>query len=133
MFGRTAEEPLRPEGVLKRADTAWRRAGLNRITLHERRHSFAPMMIDAGVNAMALSTYMGHANISITLDRYGHLMPGNEEEAAERFNAYLTSQQHQADERARAADPAAESGHAGELTGAFPGARSVPETEKACN
>ena len=90
VFGRTAEEPLRPEGVLKRADTAWRRAGLNRITLHERRHSFAPMMIDAGVNAMALSTYMGHANISITLDRYGHLMPGNEEEAAERFNAYLT-------------------------------------------
>jgi hypothetical protein len=25
---------------------------------------------------------MGHANISITLDRYGHLMPGNEAEAA---------------------------------------------------
>ena len=37
-------------------------------------------MIAAGVNAKALSTYMGHANISITLDRYGHLMPGNEEE-----------------------------------------------------
>jgi integrase len=32
-------------------------------------------MIAAGVNAKALSTYMGHANISITLDRYGHLMP----------------------------------------------------------
>jgi len=27
-------------------------------------------------NAKALSTFMGHANISITLDRYGHLMPG---------------------------------------------------------
>jgi hypothetical protein len=39
-------------------------------------------MIAAGVNAKALSTYMGHANISITLDRYGHLMPGNEDEAA---------------------------------------------------
>jgi hypothetical protein len=39
-------------------------------------------MIAAGVNAKALSTYMGHANISITLDRYGHLMPGNEAEAA---------------------------------------------------
>jgi integrase len=33
-------------------------------------------MIAAGVNAKALSTFMGHANISITLDRYGHLMPG---------------------------------------------------------
>jgi hypothetical protein len=39
-------------------------------------------MIAAGVNAKALSTYMGHANIAIALDRYGHLMPGSEEEAA---------------------------------------------------
>jgi hypothetical protein len=39
-------------------------------------------MIAAGVNAKTLSTYKGHANISITLDRYGHLMPGNEAEAA---------------------------------------------------
>jgi hypothetical protein len=31
----------------------------------------------------------GHANISITFDRYGHLMPGNESEAAERLDAYL--------------------------------------------
>jgi hypothetical protein len=34
---------------------------------------------------------MGHANISITLDRYGHLMPGNEEEAAGLLDAYLTA------------------------------------------
>ncbi len=47
-------------------------------------------MIAAGVNAKALSTYMGHANISITLDRYGHLMPGNEGEAAGLLDAYLT-------------------------------------------
>ena len=37
-------------------------------------------MIAAGVNAKALQTFMGHANISITLDRYGHLMPGSEAE-----------------------------------------------------
>jgi integrase len=39
-------------------------------------------MIAAGVNAKALSTYMGHSTITITLDRYGHLLPGNEQEAA---------------------------------------------------
>jgi integrase len=42
-----------------------------------------------GVNTKALSTYMGHAAISITLDRYGHLMPGNENEAAALLDAYL--------------------------------------------
>ena len=33
-------------------------------------------------NAKALSTYMGHSSITVTLDRYGHLMPGSEREAA---------------------------------------------------
>jgi hypothetical protein len=45
-------------------------------------------MIAAGVNAKALSTFMGHANISINLDRYGHPMPGSEEDAASRLNSY---------------------------------------------
>ena len=51
--------------------------------------TFASMMIAAGVNAKALSTYMGHSSITITLDRYGHLMPGNEDEAAALLDAYL--------------------------------------------
>ncbi len=46
-------------------------------------------MIAAGVNEKALSTYMGHSSVTITLDRYGHLMPGNEVEAAALLDAYL--------------------------------------------
>lgn len=46
-------------------------------------------MIGAGVNAKALSTYLGHSSIQITFDRYGHLMPGNEAEAAGLLDAYL--------------------------------------------
>jgi integrase len=59
------------------------------IGLHECRHTFASLMIAAGVNAKALSTYMGHSSIAITLDRYGHLMPGNEDEAARRLDRFL--------------------------------------------
>ena len=87
IFGETAEAPFNPTALSARADTAW--ADLKRITLHECRHTFASLMIAAGVNAKALSTYMGHANIAITMDRYGHLMPGNEEEAAGLLDAYL--------------------------------------------
>ena len=47
-------------------------------------------MIAAGVNAKAISTYMGHSSIQVTYDRYGHLMPGNEDQAAELLDAYLT-------------------------------------------
>ncbi len=75
--------------LTRRAHTTWRRAGLEPIGLHECRHTYAAFMIAAGVNAKALSTYMGHSSITITLDRYGHLMPGNEEEAAEMLAGYL--------------------------------------------
>ena len=46
-------------------------------------------MIAAGVNAKALSAYMGHSSIQISYDRYGHLMPGNKGEAAGLLDAYL--------------------------------------------
>jgi integrase len=74
---------------MNRARRAWKDAGLEPITLHEARHTFASMMIAAGVNAKALSRYMGHAGVSITYDRYGHLMPGNEAEAADLLDDYL--------------------------------------------
>jgi integrase len=60
-------------------------------------------MIDAGVNAKAISGYMGHANIGITLDRDGPLMPGNEEQAAGLLEGYLKRAAEKADDRARAA------------------------------
>src|SRR5215210_5452148 len=88
VFG-LSSQPFSPTRVRERASKAWEAAQLEPITLHEARHTFASLMIAAGVNAKALSTYMGHANISITLDRYGHLMPGNEAEAAGLLDAYL--------------------------------------------
>jgi integrase len=58
--------------------------GLDRL-----RHTYASLMIAAGVNAKALSTFMRHANIGITLDLYGHMLPGSEAEAATLLDAYL--------------------------------------------
>src|SRR5262249_52486057 len=75
IFGRSAGRPLAPSTLHQRARRAWTDAGLAPITLHECRHTFASLMIAAGVNAKALSTYMGHAGVAITYDRYGHLMP----------------------------------------------------------
>jgi integrase len=99
VFGRDAEHPFTSSNVWRRARTAWKSMNAKRaksslkplepIGLHEARHTFASLMIAAGVNAKALSTFMGHSSIQITLDRYGHLMPGSEEEAAELLDAYL--------------------------------------------
>ena len=101
MFGRSPDQPFAPGSVTDRADKAWEDAGLRRITLHECRHSFASLMIAAGVNAKALSVFMGHANISVTLDIYGHLLPGSEAEAAGLLDAYLAADRVRAEDAAR--------------------------------
>jgi integrase len=89
VFGSTATSPFTPTAVRKRALTAWRRAGLKPIGLHECRHTFASLLIAAGVNAKAITAYLGHASIQTTFDLYGHLMPGSEDEAVALVDAYL--------------------------------------------
>lgn len=89
VFGTSAMSPFTPTVVRKRALTAWRRADLAEIGLHECRHTFASLLIAAGVNAKAITAYLGHASIQTTFDLYGHLMPGNEDEAVALIDAYL--------------------------------------------
>ena len=89
VFGSSPEAPFQPSNLWRRAQRAWKRAGLKPIGLHEGRHTFASVLIAAGVNAKAITTYMGHASIQTTYDLYGKLMPGSESEAAALVDAYL--------------------------------------------
>jgi integrase len=102
VFGRSPQTPYNPSSIDRRAKRCWAVAAIGAfltsqplpveiqpIGLHEARHTYASLMIAAGVNIKALSTYMGHSSITITLDRYGHLLPGNEEEAAGLLDAFL--------------------------------------------
>jgi hypothetical protein len=56
-------------------------------------------MIAAGVNVKALSEFLGHSSITITLERYGHLLPGSLSEAATLLDAYLARTGEQTGER----------------------------------
>ena len=89
IFGVTPTTPFTDSAVRKRARNAWRRAGMAPIGLHECRHSYASLLIAAGVNAKAISTYMGHASIETTFDVYGKLMPGNAAEAGAMLDRLL--------------------------------------------
>jgi integrase len=53
------------------------------------RHTAASIFIAAGLNAKTVSTYLGHASIAITYNRYGHLFPGDECEALDLLDAFL--------------------------------------------
>jgi integrase len=93
VFGSSLTAPFTPTAVHRRARLRWAKVKelkpLADFGLHEARHTFASMAIAAGVNAKALTIYMGHASVQITYDRYGHLMPGNEREAAGLLDVYL--------------------------------------------
>ena len=65
----------------ERAGRRWTANGHRRLTLHDARHTYASLMIAAGVNARRCPRSWATPNISITLDLYGHLMPGSQAEA----------------------------------------------------
>ena len=89
LFFGVGEHPFNRNTVVAKAGKAWKKAELAPIGLHEARHTCASIFIAAGVNVKALSSYLGHSSITITMDRYGHLMPGNEDEAVGLVDSYL--------------------------------------------
>jgi Site-specific recombinase XerD len=59
--------------------------GLERIRIHDLRHSHVSLLIDMGFSAVAIADRMGHESIDITY-RYAHLFPSKQTEMAERLN-----------------------------------------------
>ena len=51
--------------------------------IHDLRHTAVALMVAAGVHPKAIQARMGHASISVTLDRYGHLFPQIDAEVAD--------------------------------------------------
>ncbi|MDZ4178570.1 MAG: site-specific integrase [Coriobacteriia bacterium] len=59
--------------ALRAITTAAKAAGLTDVNVHTLRHSAATGWLENGVNLKAVSTLLGHSNISTTADIYGHV------------------------------------------------------------
>lgn len=70
---------------------AKRRAGLEGVRWHDLRHTAVALAIEQGVHAKAIQERMGHASVSVTLDRYGHLLPSLGERIAEGLDSAFRS------------------------------------------
>ena len=53
------------------------------------RHGHASQLLRAGIHVKAISERLGHATSSFTLNVYGHLLPGIQQEAASRVDVAL--------------------------------------------
>jgi integrase len=79
--------PLEPSNVDRRFRALVTRAGVPRIPFHGLRHTHATLLMKAGVNPKVASERLGHANITLTLSTYSHVLPQMQQEAAAIFAA----------------------------------------------
>jgi integrase len=66
---------------------AIRAAGLAPLRPHDLRHTAVALWIAAGANPKEVSVRAGHTSVAFTLDRYGHLFPGHDDELRDRLDA----------------------------------------------
>ena len=76
---------LNPMALNRALDRAAKKAGLEHVTPHDLRHFHASVLLQNGQNPVLVSKRLGHSSVSMTLDIYGHLLPGWQREAAEVF------------------------------------------------
>lgn len=67
------------------------RAELGDVRFHDLRHTFASMLLAAGVEPYKVSRWMGHASITTTDTIYSHLYPSDHSVETARMQAYLGS------------------------------------------
>lgn len=89
VFTNDIGEPLRPDSVGQAFGRLVASTGVPVIRLHDLRHTHASHLLAAGVNVKVVSERLGHASVSFTLDTYGHVMPGQQAEAAAAVAALL--------------------------------------------
>jgi integrase len=89
VFGRTSNAAFVRSTLRSRAIKAWQAAGLEPLTPHEARHTCASYMAAAGLTPKEAQTAMGHADIRTTLNIYAKAVPGWEDQAAAKLDAYL--------------------------------------------
>ena len=71
-------------------DNALKKAKLRKIRIHDLRHSYASMLIQAGESLAYVRDQLGHHSIKVTVDIYGHLAPEGNKEAVDRLDDTAT-------------------------------------------
>ena len=62
------------------------KANLRKIRIHDIRHTFASLLIQAGESLAYVRDQLGHHSIKVTVDIYGHLVPGANRAAVDRLD-----------------------------------------------
>lgn len=89
VFAMPDGQPWNPDVLTRGFDRLVRASDLPRIRLHDLRHTHASHLLAAGVNVKVVSDRLGHASVAFTLDVYGHVLPGQQADAAAKVAAMV--------------------------------------------
>lgn len=100
--------PMEPSNLHRHFKLALKRAGLPLTTrFHDLRHSCATFLIAQGVHPRVVMEILGHSQISLTMNTYGHVQPETQRDATSKV-ADLFGKRAQAPTEAPAPDGTAE-------------------------
>ncbi len=88
VFANYDGKPVDPSTLTHNFGRIVKRAGLV-ARFHDLRHSYASLMLAAGVHPKVVSEALGHSTVAITLDIYSHVTPGLQEAAAKQLDSLL--------------------------------------------
>ena len=63
--------------------------GFKYIHLHDLRHTSASLLIAQGVHAKIISERLGHSDISVTMNKYGHAFKSADRAAADKLDGFF--------------------------------------------
>ncbi len=86
VFPTATGQPINHNNLVNRQfNTALKDAKINRIRFHDLRHTYASLLIEQGENIKYIQNQLGHANPTVTLNVYAHLMKETNQASAKRL------------------------------------------------
>lgn len=82
------------------------RAGLRTFRMHDLRHTFGSLLIQDGASLAYVKDQMGHSSIQITVDIYGHLIPGANIACVDKLDPQPKKEEKQETSQQQSATPA---------------------------
>lgn len=77
--------PISKSYLHREMERGCKEIGLQKIRIHDLRHSHVSLLIELGFSAVAIADRLGHESIEITY-RYAHLFPSKQNEMANKLN-----------------------------------------------
>lgn len=82
--------PFSPDYVSQRFPALLKKYGFPHIRFHELRHSCASLLINQGMSLKDVQEWMGHSDISVTADIYGHLETQRKKDMAAKMSECIS-------------------------------------------